>query len=267
MHPCTVPPVVVIVRNHRLSGASVTFRCLAGTHLTVLHLLLARSAAALFDLQSALQADPQLLHLLLELDSRRTADPPAMRVSADASGGWVLGAPAAAAPEPDSKHKGSNGHSCDCSHPETHPVSSRTHADLAAATTAPSEAVPSHANSSASAPVNGDKEKSQQQTDSASHTEPSQAATAPMGQQPKQQKVADSSAGATGEPPTLQCTLEEVFLLIAHSENSKPAWQSSVGEAVEGLQKAMRDSRAFEPAEHSHYMVRAVAETLSMHER
>ncbi len=63
----------------------------------------------------------------------------------------------------------------------------------------------------------------------------------------------------SGEPPTLQCTLDDVFLLIAHSENSNPAWQASVGKAVEGMQKAMRNSKAFEPAAHSQYMVRATA--------
>ena len=183
-------------------------------------------------------------------------NPPASYVSADAARGWVLNASAAAVPEAEGEHTGSNGHCCDCSHPQQHRASSGGHADSAAG----ADAASAHKSDSASSPgVTAPQEESQngqQQAEGASHTE---AAESAQGRQPKQRKAADPSAGATGEPPTLQCTLEDVFLLTAHSENSEPAWQASVGRAVEGMQKAMRDSSAFEPAAHAHYMVRSNA--------
>lgn len=195
----------------------------------------------------ALQADSQLLHLLLELDSKRIASPPALHVSTDASRGWVLHASAAAAPEADSKHTGSNGNNCNSSHPETHPPSSGVHARSPAA----ASAAPVHMNKKA----DGSQEVSQggqQQAETGAHTS---AARATKAQQPKQQKGGSDTPGAAGELPPVQCTLEDVFLLTAHAEVNTPAWQASVGEAVDGMLKAMRDNKAFEPAAHSQYMV------------
>ena len=52
------------------------------------------------------------------------------------------------------------------------------------------------------------------------------------------------------------CGLEDVSMLLAHGEKDRPEWRAVVSSAVRALQKAVQDSKAFEPGSTDNLMVR-----------
>ena len=62
--------------------------------------------------------------------------------------------------------------------------------------------------------------------------------------------------GSEGGPKVLQCTLDEAFMLLSYPEEDSPEWRAVLTEASKSLQKAIRDSKTFEPGTIEQYLVK-----------
>ena len=81
------------------------------------------------------------------------------------------------------------------------------------------------------------------------------AARASTGTAQKQQKETQHAAGSEGLP-TVTCGLGDVSMLLAHGEKDRPEWRAVVSSAAKALQRAVQDTKTFEPGSTEELMVR-----------
>ena len=203
------------------------------------------------------QVEPELFHLLLELDSRRSLLPPAVRVCADASSGWRLEASSPEHAEADTMHASSIGEVSNASEPGAEGASARAEArELSTAR----PAAASGDDTAAISGVNGWHGEQQNTQHSSGHRTLGDDASAKvakpsMGKAQKQQKAPEHAAGPEAGLPIVTCGLEDVSMLLAHGEKDRPEWQAVVSSAAKALQGAVQDSNAFEPGSTGELMV------------
>ena len=210
------------------------------------------------------QVEPELLHLLLELDSRRSLSPPAVRVCADASGGWTLEGSSPEHAEAESMHASSAGEPSGASKPGAQGASGR--ADAEQSPTAGPAAASGNATTACSG-ENGWHGKQQNSQQSNGHgtsagSASAKAARSSKGTAQKQQKAPEHAAGSEAGLPMVTCGLEDVSMLLAHGEKDRPEWRAVVSSAAKALQKAVQDSNAFEPGSTEELMVRSHLQAL-----
>ena len=208
-------------------------------------------------LHACAQVEPELLHLLLELDSRRSLSPPAVHMCADASGGWTLEASSPEHAEAKSMHASSNGEPSGASKPGAQGASAR--ADARQSSTARPAAASGNDSTACSGENrwHGDQRSSQQSNGygTSAGTASAKTVRSSAGQAQKQQKASKHAAGPDAGLPTVKCGLEDVSMLLAHGEKDRPEWRAVVSSAARALKKAVQDSKAFEPGSTEELMV------------
>ncbi len=198
------------------------------------------------------------MHLLLELNSRRSLSPPAVRVSANASSGWTLEASSPEHAEADSMHASSAGKHSEGSNPGAQGASGIADARQSSAAGPAAASGDDSTACSGEDGLHGEQRNSQQSNGhgtsagSASAKAVRPFADTAQKQQKAPEHVADSEAGL----PTMKCGLEDVSMLLAHGEKDRPEWRAVVSSAAKALQKAVQDSNAFEPGSTEELMVR-----------
>ena len=210
-------------------------------------------------LHACTQVEPELLHLLLELDSRRSLSPPAVHVCADASGGWTLEASSPEHAEAESMHASSAGEPSGASKPGAQGASARADARQSSAA---GPAAASGNDSTACSAENGwhGEQRDSQQSNghgTSAYGASAEAARSFAGMAQKQQKAPEHAAGSEAGLPTVTCGLEDVSMLLAHGEKDRPEWRAVVSSAAKALQKAVRDTKTFEPGSTEELMVRS----------
>ena len=209
-------------------------------------------------LHACAQVEPELLHLLLELDSRRSLSPPAVHVCADASGGWTLEASSPEHAEAESMHASSAGEPSEASKEGTHKASRGAGArQLSAAGPAAASGDDSTACSGENG-WHGEQGNSQQSNGhgTSAGSASAKAARTSAGTAQKQQKTPQHAAGSEAGLPTMTCGLGDVAMLLAHGEKDRPEWRAVVSSAAKALQKAVQDSKGFESGSTEELMVR-----------
>ena len=208
-------------------------------------------------LHACAQVEPELLHLLLELDSRRSLSPPAVRVCADASVGWTLEASTSEHAEAESMHASSAGEPSGASKPGAQGASARTDAGQSSAAGPAAASGDDSTGCSGENGWHGEQRNSQQSNGhgTSAGSASAKAARSSAGQAQKQQKVLEHAAGPDAGLLTVTCGFEDVSMLLAHGEKDRPEWRAVVSSAARALQKTVQDSNAFEPGSTEELMV------------
>ena len=184
-----------------------------------------------------------------------------MHVRTDLSEGWILEASPVPAADSAHRHGSSNSHEhCGCG-PAVE-QSSEEHAKRQPPKEPALPPTPDKSEAREEPPKGDDPEQQQEEAVAPSSkdmpTVPEASENRPKGKP----EASPQPAGGNAKPPELQCTLDDVFMLVAHGETSRPKWREVVAKGVEAMQQAITDSKAFEPCSLQQYLVRPLPDLL-----
>ena len=193
--------------------------------------------------------------------------PPPVHVRTDPSEGWILEASPAPAADSAHRHGSSNGQKhCGCGHALEQ--SSKEHAKKQPLEEPALPPTPDKSEAREEPPKGSDPEQQQQQQQEdgvAPSSKDMPTVLEASESRPKgKPKASTQPAGGNAEPPELQCTLDDVFMLVAHGETNRPEWREVVAKGVEAMQQAITNSKAFEPCSLQQDMVRPLIDLLPL---
>lgn len=196
--------------------------------------------------------------------------PPPVHVRTDPSEVWILEASPAPAADSAHKHGSSNGHEhCGCGRAVEQ--SSKEHAKKQPPKEPALPPTPDKSEAREEPRKGSNPEQHQQQQKEGAApsskdlpTVPEASESGPKGRPKGKPKASTQPAGGNAEPPELQCTLDDVFMLVAHDETNRPEWREVVAKEVEAMQQAITNSKTFEPCSLQQYMVRPLLDLLSL---